>query len=346
MKKSDSNTLSLVTTSILGRTPGPALALLALMVSLLFPSISRAELFQVGDQNPLVIGYGLPLLSTSDLPGNGQWQGAFAYNVSNTLIIEGGSADASDYLLIDGETAVLDMQFLRGEDDRWAWGVHLPFIQHSGGELDGFIENYHDSLGLPEGNRPRVTQDRLAFIFRHKGKELLNLSEARSGLGDIGLLLAYQWRDNDGNKLALHAKLKLPTGNAQHLTGSGGIDYANWLTLEHELATHWVLAGYFGFILLETGDILPTLQKNHTLFGGAGLEWSFSPTLTFRLQADLHTGFYRETDFRFLNEALIFNMGGSINIAERVSLDIAVGEDVMVGASPDVSLHAGLRFQW
>jgi hypothetical protein len=321
-------------------------SLLTVFLSLFISTPLKAELFQLRDQNPLILGYGLPLPSISELPADGRWQGALAYNLSNTLNIEGGSADASDYLLVDGETTVFNLQFLRGWGDRWAWGVHLPLIRHGAGQMDGFIENYHDAMGLPEGNRPGVPQDRMAFIVRHEGKELLNLSEARSGIGDVGLLLAYQWSSVDGNKRALHAQLKLPTGDADHLTGSGGVDYANWLTVEHPLAADWAMAGYFGFVLLGKGDILPTLQRKRAFFGGGGLEWSFSPAVTLRLQADMHTGFYKNTGFQFLDEALILNMGGSLKLTDRLILDIAVGEDIMVGTSPDVSFHTALRLQW
>lgn len=323
---------------------GPYIGPLIVILYLLSSSALRAELFQLRDQNPLVLVYGLPLPSISDLPANGQWRGALAYNLSNTLNIEGGSPDAPDYLMIDGETTVLDMQFLRGLGEKWAWGIHLPLIHHGAGGLDGFIENYHDALGLPEGDRPRVPSERMNFIIKSKGQELLNLSEARSGIGDVRLLLAYPWSGNGRYKQALHAQLKLPTGNADDLTGSGGFDYANWLTSAYRLADNWGLDGYFGFVLLGKGDLLPDHQRAHALFGGGGLEWYFSPNITFRLQADIHTGIYRETDFRFLNEALILNMGGSLKLAKQISLDIAVGEDLMVGASPDVSLHVALRF--
>lgn len=328
------------------RIATPSIGLLIFFLALSVPSAPKADLFQLRDQNPLIVGYGLPLLSTSELPGRGQWQGTLAYNLSNTLNSEGKSPQATDYLLIDGETAVLDIQFLRGWGDRWAWGIHLPFIRHSAGDLDGFIENYHDVMGLPQGDRPRVPRDRMAFVVRHNGRELLNLSEASSGPGDIGLLLAYQWVEGDDYKLALHAKLKLPTGQADRLTGSNGIDYANWLTVQRPLDPDWTIAGYLGFILLEEGDILPDLQNRQVFFGGGGLEWHFSSTLTFRLQADMHTGFYKDTGFRFLNEALILNMGGTLKLTDRVALDISVGEDIMVGASADVSFHSAIRLHW
>jgi len=334
--------------SILGQPPSHAsvASWLILLASLFISPSLYAELFQFRDQNPLVLAYGLPLPSASERPADGQWQGLIAYGLSNTLNIEGGSADAPDYLLMDGETALLNMQFLRGWGDKWALGIHLPFVQHRGGQLDGFIQNYHDELGLPEGSRPAVPGDRMAFIVRHRGEELLNLSEPGSGMGDLGLLLVYQWSNKEGSQQTLHAKLKLPSGDASDLTGSGGVDYANWLAFEQRLAMNWTVSGYLGFALLGKGDILPTLQKQSAYFGGAGLEWSYSSRLAFRLQADMHSGLYKETDFRFLNEALILNTGGTVALTDQLALDIAVGEDIFVGASPDVSFNTALRFKW
>jgi hypothetical protein len=324
----------------------PFLAISFFSLSILLSPELEAELLQFRDQNPLVLAYGLPLPSQSDMPVDGRWISMFVYSVSNTLNTEGGAPDASDYLLMDGETTMLDMQFLRGWGERWAIGLHLPFIQHGAGELDGFIQNYHDALNLPGGGRPQAPRERLAFILRHQGAELLNLHEARSGVGDVGLLLAYQWLDNGEDKGALHAQLKLPTGNADDLTGTGGVDYANWLAVEHQLTTDWAIAGYIGFAVLGRGDILPTLQKRHAFFGGGGLAWSFSSRLLFKLQADIHSGLYKETRFRFLRNVLILNLGGSVRLTDRLALDIAVGEDIAVGASPDVSFNTALRFRW
>ena len=323
----------------------PVLGVLGFFLSLSSPEL-EAGLFQLRDQNPLVVAYGLPLPSLSDIPTQKEWQGMFVYGLSNTLNTEGGASDAPDYLLIDGETTVLDMQFLRGWGERWAIGLHVPLIRHGAGELDSFIQHYHDALDLPDGGRPRAPRDRIAFILRYKGKEWVNQHEASSGIGDAGLLLAYQWFDKGGSKGALHAQLKLPTGNAGDLTGSGGIDFANWLTAEYQLRTGWTVDGYLGFVLLGKGDILPILQEKQVIFAGAGLAWPFSSRLIFRLQADMHSGLYKKTGFRFLNDAVILDLGGSLRLTDQFVLDIAVGEDILPGASPDVSFNTALRFQW
>jgi len=33
-------------------------------------------------------------------------------------------------------------------------------------------------------------------------------------------------------------------------------------------------------------------------------------------------------------------------LTDQLALDVAVGEDIFVGASPDVSFNTALRFQW
>src|SRR5690606_20243831 len=103
----------------------------------------------------------------------------------------------------------------------WEVGLVLPYLQHSGGGLDGFIENWHDVWNLPDGGRPQAPRDVLQYRYSRDGAVLLDVRESQSGLGDVQLQAAYQLWQNDRSVAALAATVKLPTGDAARLTGAG-----------------------------------------------------------------------------------------------------------------------------
>ena len=63
--------------------------------------------------------------------------------------------------------------------------AELPWRRVSGGSLDGFIENWHDFFGLPNGSRNRLPRDELLIEYRMADKTLLLVDESASGIGDI-----------------------------------------------------------------------------------------------------------------------------------------------------------------
>lgn len=64
----------------------------------------------------------------------------------------------------------------------------------------------------------------------------------------------------------------------------------------------------------------------------------------FKLQLDAHSALYHGALAELGNPALILTMGGTLGLGEATSLDIGVGEDLAVNASPDVSFHLRHRF--
>ena len=78
-------------------------------------------------------------------------------------------------------------------------------------------------------------------------------------------------------------------------------------------------------------------QREQTAaFGNLGLVWLPLSKLNLKLQLDAHSSFYEGTRLDFLGDSIQLTAGGSIFFGSRTSLDLAITEDVLVGASPDV----------
>jgi hypothetical protein len=94
-------------------------------------------------------------------------------------------------------------------------------------------------------------------------------------------------------------------------------------------------------LFLTNGDILPDRQRNLVGFATLGGGWRPWPCVIFKLQVDGHTAFFA-SDLPQLGESLLLTLGGTLDWG-NTSLDIGVGEDLIVDSAPDVVFHLALR---
>lgn len=330
----------LVTIPIMMRSIKYFLCIGLLWVFLFNPTFAGE--FQLREQNPLALVFGLPLPGYARQPSESAWRTDVLINVSNTTNV---LSSARDSLIIDGETAVLDVVFSRSINNKLSIGAHIPFISHSGGSLDSFIKGYHDLLGFPQGERDEFKNNQLHYQYIRDGKVLLNQTGSSSGLGDIRALIDYQLSQTDSSATALHASLKLPTGDSARLTGSEAVDFSAWLSGEYAFNPDWNIIGHAGFLGLGSGEILPAQQRDAVFFTGGALAWQFTPAITLQLQADWHSAFFDGSDLKLLGPALTLSTGGFIRISNNSEIAIAVVEDIDVDSAPDVQFHVGWHYQ-
>jgi hypothetical protein len=77
-----------------------------------------------------------------------------------------------------------------------------------------------------------------------------------------------------------------------------------------------------------------------------GVGWNPLEWLALKLQVDGHSALYASELDELGDPALILIMGGTLGLGDNTSLDIGVGEDLAVNASPDVTFHLGLSRQF
>jgi hypothetical protein len=95
---------------------------------------------------------------------------------------------------------------------------------------------------------------------------------------------------------------------------------------------------------MTEGDVLPDQQRSVAGFGALGAGWSPARWIAFKVQANWHTAFYKDSDLRELNAASVqLTVGGTLAFSETILLDVGVTEDLVVKTAPDVVFHLGLR---
>ncbi len=301
---------------------------------------ARPTPFATTNQNPLVTIYGLPAADSSEVLPAQATEVQLRSDIANSCSI---SSAKDEGILLDGETYRSRLRLKHGIGHNLEIGMELPYISHSGGFLDRLIDNWHESFGFPEGERNSLERDQLNYHYT-KTTTRIDLHQREAGFGDVSLTGGWQLEGTETTALTLRASLKLPTGEAEKLTGSGGSDLAIWFSGSHSTSGH-NLTGFaaLGGLLMSEGDVLTKQQNRAVAFGTLGASWQAYRQLALKAQFDGHTAFYHNSTLRELGESVQLIIGGSLDISDKSSLDLAVSEDIYVDSAPDVNFHLALR---
>jgi len=298
------------------------------------PAQPRASL-QATNMNPLVQIYGLPRMTEGPKRPR-------AFRVSLGLDWASHAvSDASDKAVVqfDGETRRYTLKTvgpLAGSGGWWA--VALPFVSHSGGQLDPLIASWHDSWGLPHGNRANRPRNELLYhVVDSSGRERLSQTRSASGPGDVALAMGAPLFES----LSAGIRIEAPTGDPDKLLGSGGWDTAAWLALgDHLGAWSWHLAG--GGLYIDDSTVLPDRHRTWAPVGRAALGWHPLEPFTVHAQLDSHGAMYDSEPTPIGRPALQLRLGAKWHAAQGFRAIAGFSEDLAVGTGPDITFHLRL----
>ena len=304
--------------------------------------------FRTSNQSPLVRIFGLPADNSATLAASGRLRLGLSMDVASEYA---ASATAGERIILDGESYRWTLAAYYGAGNRLEVGIEVPYQLYGGGFLDGFIEGWHDTFGLPQGGRDSAPRGRLLYRYYKDGVRKLDVSHSGSGgIGDMSLHAGWKLYDavdaGSHDSLALRAALKLPSGDSGALRGSGSVDLSLALCGGMNHFTEWGSLGLYGALggmAMTDGAVLRDQRNNLAGFGLAGLGWGPAQWISFKAQIDAHTPLYRGSSLDELSRyALMLTVGGALRFPGDYLLDIGVSEDLAVTTAPDVGFHFGL----
>ena len=307
--------------------------------------------FRTVNQSPLVRIFGLPAQSDAALTPAGRVTATLSQDIASSYTL---NKTAREQIVLDGESYRWTLAARYGFGRRFEAGMEIPYLLDGGGFLDNFIIEWHKTFGLPQGGRDTAAKNRMNYSYSKDGVQKLAMRNAGSGIGDISLtggVKLHEARDNgQHDSLSLRAAIKLPTGDSASLQGSGSTDFALSLCGSMINFTEWGSLGVFGSaggMAMTDGKVLRDQQHNLVGFGTIGVGWGPAEWISFKVQLNGSTPFYRDSSLDELSQyPLMLTMGGALKLFGDYRLDIGVSEDVAVATAPDVALHLGLSRQF
>ena len=260
----------------------------------------------------------------------------------------------TERVLIDGGTYRQGLALRHGFRDRWEYLFEVTAVAHRSGVFDEFIENWHDTFGLIQGDRDSAPRDRLALFHANGGRTHVDIDRDVSSLGDVSLGVGYslpRWPLlNDG--LAIRTSVKLPTGDANSLAGSGGFAATIWAETSGALpgsadSRTWLYAAALGALAGEAPASFSNTGGRFIVFGRFGVTWRPLTRLSLTAQLDAHSSPYSASGVAPLADlSVMIGLGGALRLTERTTLEIAVTEDDgLHRATPDIGLHVAIRWR-
>ena len=305
------------------------------------PSVTPLYSF---NQSPLIQIYGLPALGESYVLGPDESLVAVHLQFANHFT---GTTINSETLSLDGETHRLTLHWRRGLSGNWEWGFELPYVSHSGGFLDMSIEEFHDIFSMQQNGRTELSRNRIDYRYSRDGINIVSLNRDVSGIGDVRLFAGKPIGTQTASSsytAAWRVSLKVPTGEASELLGSGSTDLATWLSAATTRPPdNWNLYGGGGLLLMSESDVLADQQRHLVTFGTLGIRQKLFTRVTISAQLDTHTPFYSDTALRQMGHiAAIGLIGVEWEFEPKSFVTFSISEDLIVGASPDVAFNLTL----
>lgn len=300
--------------------------------------------FTIKSQNPFIQIFGLPTTQPATLlPANGNAIEIASDTANNSII---SKVAGTERITLDGESHRLSLTLRHAISHRIEIGLELPLVSHNNGILDNFIEGWHKTLGLTNSERNQSPSNVLNYSYSRNDTTVLSFQQPNDGLGDIRLFAARQLYRGYGSALSLHSSLKLPTGDAKQLYGSGAPDLAlSAAYVRMRDANRWQYSAFFngGLLLLGKSDLMRDIQRSSVLFGSAGIIWGTPSKIDIIVQLDGHTGFYYSALDQLSAKTVQLTVGGAINFTPTTQLDIGVGENLFTDTTPDVLINIALK---
>lgn len=307
------------------------LVILPLLVSgLALPAPAISSPLPVRDQNPLLAGFDLPGALPAKPPGNDAWLIDANLQWSSSALMQ---ANPREILVVDAETRELRLAIGYGFTNGYALRLEIPYRHTSAGTLDGFIDEWHDLFGLPDGARATMPRNALQIFYERDGAPLIEERASQAGIGDLSLRLG---RQLGASPFAAWLSVKLPTGDADSFAGSGSIDASAALAFERSFGTRYTAFAQAAGTWLGDGDRLRRQQKNIAWSGMAGINARLFQNVTLAAQIDAHTAIYDSKE-AFLGDAVMLTLGGTYRLTENWELSFGVTEDIAVESTSDVA---------
>jgi len=254
--------------------------------------------------------------------------------------------NAREFVNFDGETVRFALEARVGIAENWDLQLEVPWLDHSGGDLDKVIDDWHDFWGMSDGGRSEVPRDLLDYRYA-TAADGFGLSEDASGVGDVSLSLSHAFYRTDTAAAAAVLGYKFGTGDEEDFTGSGADDIFVALRLsgDHlgDLPLSW--HGQMGYLRAGDSDLVGDVQEKDLWFGGIAMDWRFARNWSAIVQVDTHEGPLHSDLTATGDEAFLLTVGGRWRFAKAWAVDISVVEDIRVESAPDVTFQASLRFR-
>jgi hypothetical protein len=306
--------------------------------------LAAAEPLYVKNLSPVTGLFGLPSQRSASSQDPGSLGLALHSSVANNYVLD---ANSREYLNLDGETLRVALELRYGLAADWDLQLEVPWLDQSGGQLDGLIDNWHDLWGMPDGGRSKVPRDLLDYRYASPSVPGFLLEDDGSGPGDVSLALNFAFFRDEEAVASVALGYKWGVGDEDKFLGSGADDVFVALRFsgDHrsDLPLRW--HGQAGYLRAGDSDLLEDIQRQDLWFAGLALDWMVAERWSLLVQLDGNAAPTKSDITALGDDAATLTGGVRWRFAPAWSADATVVEDIVVETAADVTFQLSLRYQ-
>ncbi|MEQ8764463.1 MAG: DUF3187 family protein [Planctomycetota bacterium] len=257
-----------------------------------------------------------------------------------------------DAVALDGEVYRLELGGRVGLGHGLDLDVTVPLLHASGGFLDGAIETWHRTFGLPQSSRTRFPEDRYAVRAVRQQPDgsrrtAYELEQNGVHVGDIPITLTWvpiEDTASTGFSAGLRGGVELPTGREDDGFGNGALDAGLGLITSYVFST-WALHAWASHSWVPTAKSARRTGSHYPGVTSAG--FAGEAALLEELSAIVQLG-YESALLEDLSadgaerDPVAIWVGGRWRPSDHLAFELGVGEDLVADIGPDVIFHFGL----
>ena len=310
---------------------------------------ARSELGPLHTANrfPLHMMVLTPRPIPAELPGQGVLEVTLALEYSSIFF---DHRNARWDFLLDMEILIAELSVRYGLTEKVAILMDAPMISMGGGFMDGFLQNYHNGLGVSNYGRESRPADVFAYRATKDGAMWVRGKADTFRPGDLRLsaqveLPSMQWGDQSVHVAAL-VTLKVPTGDAGTGLGSGHYDAGLYVPMQWGDAP-WTFYLMPGAAWINDPDTLGASISARNSFGlFAGAAYRSSSRWRWLAQANYYSSPFERSGLDELDAgALELSFGLQRTLNRALSVEFAFCED-LTRPVPDFTVRFGMTWRF
>ena len=296
-------------------------------------------------QHPVAHSYLFPRARRATVIGDGATGFALDAAYSSIFMDE---REGGDRVLVDGELLHAAARLRHGLGERTDVEVELPFLYTTSGFLDGFVNDWHEALGLPRGNRDSAPDDGFGMHWVADGERVWGVEEDHLGLLDIPVVLTHVLVPESESRagLALRLGVQLPTGSESRGLSNGELDWLLGVLFERSRG-RWTVTGAADYSIAgRRDDFAGTQARADDLYAlHLGLEYRWNDRLSLLGQTLLTSALEPGIDLKQTAEPVVdLALGVAWDVGRRSRLITTFHEDLVSEAGPDFGVRASWIF--
>ncbi len=224
-------------------------------------------------------------------------------------------------LKVDGEVTEVSLLTEKQLTEWLQFGMLNRSFHFQAGRADQELDDFHDALGFPKGERGNAPKDQYSNRFTENGKVLQEIKKNRLGLGDTLFFVKLKAHDETKNAptVSVILAIKAPTGN-EHLgytAGSWdpGVGVAMTKQLTRNIKAHMTL----GAVRPMNADRIDNLTTTYSSMNA--IEYYVNNNFSLVLQSNFSTSPFAKYDFEAVNGySWTIGIGGHIRLPNGIQI--------------------------